>query len=100
MFNIKCCSKKHLTLNTSRAININWVTVTIFSNIMYPINRSKRNYQVLTTAFQVLGGIVVSVVIFAIVFRFSGTIDLKVGSDGGHLIIQGNPPAEVVVNSR
>ena len=60
---------------------------------MNPIERPQKIYQVLTTAFLVLGGIVVSVVIF----RFSGTIDLKFGGDGGHLKIQGDPLTEVVV---
>jgi hypothetical protein len=63
---------------------------------MNPTKRPLKIYQVLTTAFLVLGGIVVS----AVIFRFSGTIDLKFSGDGGHLKIQGNPPAEVVVNSR
>lgn len=35
----------------------------------------------------------------AVVFRYSGTIDLKFGGDGGHLKIQGNPQAEVAAKS-
>ena len=57
-----------------------------------PNQKSPKIYQVLTTAFLVLGGIVVS----AVIFRFSGTIDLKFGGDGGHLKIQGNPQTEAV----
>ena len=59
---------------------------------MNPTKRPQKIYQVLTTAFLVLGGIVVS----AVIFRFSGTIDLKFGGDGGHLKIQGNPSTDVV----
>ena len=59
---------------------------------MNPTKHPQKIYQVLTTAFLVLGGIVVS----AVIFRFSGTIDLKFNGDGGYLKIQGNPLTEVV----
>ena len=59
---------------------------------MKTLKRYPNLSQVLTTAFLMLGGIVVS----AVIFRFSGTIDLKFSGDGGHLKIQGNSSTEVV----
>ncbi|MFN7716046.1 MAG: hypothetical protein ACK5QS_11280 [Pseudanabaenaceae cyanobacterium] len=59
---------------------------------MNPVKQQPNIHQVLSTAFLVLGSVVIS----AVVFRFSGTIELKFGGDGGHVKIQGNPSTEVI----